>query len=166
MGLMPDHMQGGSMKERGGENPQKGHHHVKVREVIATFKGRELPLVREESSIKEVIDTMVRYKHTRVLYVVDEGARLLGTIALGPLVRHVFRRSHEPKVHPRHIMSMITTQMAKDIMQEKPIFAVEDDDVEVVLKRMIGKNVSEIAVLDNENRVVADVTMLDLLTFL
>jgi CBS domain-containing protein len=163
---MPDHIEGGSMKGRREGNPKKDHHHVRLREVIATFKGRELPLVREESSIKEIIDTMIRYKHTRVLYVVDEGARLLGTIAMGTLVRHVFRRSHEPKVHPRHIMSMITTQIAKDIMQKKPIFAVEDDDVEVVLKRMIAKNISEIAVLDDEKRVVADVTMVDLLTFL
>ncbi len=135
-------------------------------EVIAGLKGRDLPLVSQESSIEEVIDAMVRYQHTRLLYVVDGGGKLLGTIALGPLVRHVFRRSHEPQIHPRSLMIMITTETAKDIMQKKPIFAREDEDVEVVLKRMIGKNVKEIAVLDEENRVVADVTMIDLLKFL
>jgi len=63
-------------------------------------------------------------------------------------------------------MSMITTETAKDIMQKNPIFAREDEDVEVVIKKMIGKNVKEIAVLDEEKRVVADVTMIDLLKFL
>ncbi|MCK5553997.1 MAG: CBS domain-containing protein [Deltaproteobacteria bacterium] len=154
------------MKGLGLGNPNRDNHQANLRGVIASLKGRELPLVREKSIIKEVIDAMVRHKHSRLLYVVDEDGKLLGTIALGPLVRHVFRQSHEPKIHPRHIMSMITTETAKDIMQKNPIFASEDEDVEVVLKRMIGKNVKEIAVLDNEKRVVADVTMVDLLTFL
>jgi CBS domain-containing protein len=147
-------------------NSKKEKHHVKLREVIATQKDRKLPLVRQESSIEEVIDAMVRYEHTRLLYVVDEDGKLLGTIALGPLVRHVFRRSHEPQIHPRVLMSMITTETAEDIMQKNPIFAVEDEDVEAVLKKMIGKNVKEIAVLDKEKRVVADITMIDLLKFL
>lgn len=154
------------MKRRGMRNSKEEKHHVKLREVIATQKDRKLPLVREESSIEEVIDAMVRHEHTRLLYVVDDEGQLLGTIALGPLVRHVFRQSHEPKIHPRHIMSIITTEMAKDIMEKHPIFAGEDEDVEHVLKRMIGKNVTEIAVLDEEKRVVADVTMVDLLKFL
>lgn len=154
------------MKGQGIGHPTEGKHHVRIGEVIAGLKGRELPLVRQESSIEEVIDAMVRHQHTRLLYVVDEDGKLLGTIALGPLVRHVFRRSHEPQIHPRFLMSMITTETAKDIMQKNPIFAGEDEDVEVVLKRMIGKNVREIAVVDKGKRVVADVTMIDLLKFL
>lgn len=140
--------------------------HLKLGDVIATAKGRELPLVPEESTIGQLIDAMVRYQHSRLLYVVDKDRRLLGTIALGPLVRHVFRQRHEPKIHPRHIMSMITTEMAKDIMQKHPISATEDEHVEVVLRRMIERNVKEIAVLDKEKRVIADVTMIDLLRFL
>ena len=154
------------MKGQGIGHPTEGKHHVRIGEVIVGLKGRELPLVRQGSSIEEVIDAMVRYQHTRLLYVVDEDGKLLGTIALGPLVRHVFGRSHEPQIHPRFVMSMITTEAAKDIMQKNPLFAREDEDVEVVLKRMIGKNVKEIAVLDKERRVVGDVTMVDLLKFL
>lgn len=154
------------MNGEGIKNPKKEKHHGKIGEVIAGLKGRDLPLVRQESTIEEVIDAMVRYQHTRLLYVVDEDGKLLGTIALGSLVRHAFGRSHEPQIHPRFVMRMITTETAKDIMQKKPIFAGEDEDVEVVLKRMIGKNVKEIAVLDEEKRVVGDVTMIDLLKFL
>jgi CBS domain-containing protein len=164
--LRCDLIEGEYMKGQGIGNPEKEKPHVKIGEVIAGLKGRELPLVRQESNIEEVIDAMVRYQHTRLLYVVDEDGKLLGTIALGPLVRHVFRRSHEPQIHPRFLMSMITTETAKDIMQKNPIFAREDEDVEVVIKKMIGKNVKEIAVVDEERRVVGDVTMIDLLKFL
>lgn len=154
------------MKLRRTENPPEDKNQPKLGDVIATAKGRELPLVLEESTIGELIDAMARYQHTRLLYVVDKHRRLLGTIALGPLVRHVFRQRHEPKVHPRHIMSMITTEMAKDIMEKHPLSATEDEDVEVVLRRMIERNVKEIAVLDKEKRVIADITMIDLLKFL
>lgn len=153
------------MRRQRTVNPAKDRSQLKLGDVIATVKGRGLPLVSEESTIRELIDVMVRYKHTRLLYVVDKDRKLLGTIALGLLVRHVFCQRHEPNVHPRHIMSMITTEMAKDIMQKKPISAAEDEDVDVVLKRMIQKNVKEIAVLDDQERVVADITMIDLLTF-
>ena len=154
------------MKGQEMGNPTEEKHHIRIGEVIAGLKGRDLPLVRQESSIEEVIDAMVRYQHTRLLYVVDEDGKLLGTISLGPLVRHVFGRSHEPQIHPRFVMSMITTETAKDIMQKNPIFAMEGEDVEAILKKMIAKNVKEIAVLDKEKRVVADVTMIDLLKFL
>lgn len=154
------------MKGKGRGNPTEEKHHVRIGEVIAGLKDRGPPLVRQESSIEEVIDAMVRYQHARLLYVVDEDGKLLGTIALGPLVRHVFCRSHEPQIHPRFIMSMITTETAKDIMQKNPIFAREDENVEIVLKRMIAKNVKEIPVLDREKKVVGDLTMVDLLKFL
>ncbi len=50
-----------------------------------------------------------------------------------------------------------------DIMLKAPVTATEDEDVELVLKRMVDANIKEIGVLDMEGRLVADVTMLDLL---
>jgi CBS domain-containing protein len=61
---------------------------------------------------------------------------------------------------------MITTETARDIMETHPIFATEEEGVEAVLRRMIEKNVKEIAVLDSQKRPVADLTMIDLLRFL
>lgn len=61
---------------------------------------------------------------------------------------------------------MITTETVKDIMQSHPIFATEQEEVEGVLKKMIEKNLTEIAVVDDEERLIADVTMLDLLSLL
>ncbi len=134
--------------------------------MLAGLQGGELLVVRQESTIEEVIDAMSGYQHTRLLYVVDDEGRLLGTIALGALVRHVFGRSHAPQIHPRFLVSLITTETAKDIMQKNPIFARENEDVETVLKRMIEKNVKEIAAPDRKKRIVDKVTMIDFLTVL
>ena len=48
-------------------------------------------------------------------------------------------------------------------MLENPVFASEDEDVELVVTRMIETNVKEIAILNSERKVIADITMLDLL---
>lgn len=145
----------------GGENGL-----VKIAEVLATLKGRKIPLISQESSVEEAIQTISRFPHSRLLYVIDDDGKLTGILSLENLVRHFFPRSHEPQVHPRQLISMITTETAKDIMERHPIFASEEESVDLVLKRMIGKNVKEIAVLDKEKRPIGDVTMIDLLNFL
>ena len=139
---------------------------ARVSEVVAFLKERKLPLIQEKANIEEVIDTMIRFQHSRLLYVVDDDKKLTGTISLGLLARHVFSASHEPQIHPRFLINMITAETAKDIMQKNPVVTTEEEKVEVVLKRMIRINAKEIPVLDNEKRVIADLTMVDLLKFL
>jgi CBS domain-containing protein len=58
---------------------------------------------------------------------------------------------------------MITAETAKDIMQKNPLVTSEEEKAEAAVKRMIWTNVKEIPVLDNEKRVVADLTVVDLL---
>ena len=139
---------------------------ARVTEVVAFLKERKLPLIQEKANIEEVIDTMIRFQHSRLLYVVDDDKKLTGTISLGLLARHVFSTSHEPQIHPRFLINMITAETAKDIMQKNLVVTTEEEKVEVVLKRMIRTNAKEIPVLDKEKRVVADLTMVDLLKFL
>jgi len=151
------------MEDRGKEEQNRA---VKIVEVIGAVKKRGIPIIHQRSSLDVAIDTIVRFPHSRLLYVVDDDGRLLGTISLGNLVRHFFSRSHEPQIHPRFLISMITTETARDIMETHPIFTTEEEAVEAVLRRMIEKNVKEIAVLDSQKRPVADLTMIDLLRFL
>ena len=148
------------------ERKRDGRHVVKITDVLKALKGRAIPIIPQESSVEEAIETIAHFPHSRLLYVVDGEEKFIGTISLGNLVRHFFSRSHEPQIHPRSLISMITTETAKDIMETHPIFATGEEDVELVLKRMVEKNVQEIAVLDGENRLIGDVTMIDLLQFL
>jgi len=48
----------------------------------------------------------------------------------------------------------------------KTVVATENEQVWMVLKRMIRINVHEMPVLDDEKRVVDDITFIDLLRFL
>jgi len=139
---------------------------AKVSELVALLKERELPLIHENATIEQAVNAMGRFEHTRLLYVVDDVGKLVGTISLGMLVRHVFSPSREPKIHPRLIIGMITDETAKDLMQKNLVVTTGEEEILIVLKRMIRANVKEIPVLDKEKRVVADLTIIDLLKFI
>lgn len=50
-------------------------------------------------------------------------------------------------------------------MQKNTVVATEEEKLEQVLKRMIRTGVEDIPVLDNEKRIIADLTLADLLRF-
>lgn len=139
---------------------------TKIAKVMKALRERELPIVRDTLSSDEVIAAMIQFAHSRVLYVINAQSNLIGTISLGRLVRHVFARSYDPQIHPKALIGVITAEAAKDIMEHKPISATEDEEVGTVLKRMIESNVKELPIVDKENKVVGDLTMIDLLEFL
>ncbi len=136
---------------------------MKIRDIVELVKERGVPTVSEECAIEVVIDVMYKFPHSRLVYVVNEKNELAGTISLGLFVRHALSHKYEPSIHPRRLLEMVTHKTAVDIMLKAPVTATEDEDVELVLKRMVDANIKEIGVLDMEGRLVADVTMLDLL---
>lgn len=138
----------------------------RVSELISLLKARSLPLINENATLSEIVNVMTSYEHSRLVYVVDDSGRLMGAISLGLLARHVFSPSHEPQIHSRSLMSMITAETALDIMQKNTVTASEEEEISFVLKRMIGANVKEIPVLDIDERVIADITIVDLMRFL
>lgn len=136
---------------------------MKIKEILETIEERELPLVREDETIAEVVKKMLKYPHTRLIYVTDDEGKCKGTISLGTLIRHLFPHGFEPAIHPRFLIPMITSERARDMMNRGLIYAKNEDTVESVVERMIKAGIKEIAILDDERRVIADLTMLDLL---
>ncbi len=137
----------------------------KVGDFFKEAKPRHVPKVREQAGVSEIIDAFVQSDHSRIIYVVDDQERLKGIISLGNLVRHFFFHYHDTHIDSRHLISMAVSETAKDFMHENALVARVTDDVEDVLKRMIKNNVKEIAILDSENRVIADLTIIDLLKY-
>ena len=136
---------------------------MKIKEIIIQLGGRDIPTVLETSPIQGVIKTMCCFLHSHLVYVVNERDELTGTISLGTIIRQVLSHKYEPKVHPRMLLAMVTHETAKDIMLKKPVVASEEEEVELVIKRMIDANVKEIAIINDDKKIIADVTMLDLL---
>ena len=148
-------------KKRGSE--RKGGSSGKVREVVETHSGRQLPVIRRTTHIDKLAEAIKWFRHARQLYVVDDDGRLLGVITLASLVRHIFVHHHGADINPRHLLSSLTTETAEDIMLQSPLVVTLEEGVEDVLERMVAADVEEIPVVDDEGRVVADLTMIDLL---
>lgn len=138
---------------------------MKIQEVMQHIKERKLPCVNESSDINEVVQVAVNFPHSRLVYVVDERKKLLGVITLGSLMRHLYPYHYEDKIHPRDILRRITVKKASDLMSNGNITASAEESVDVILKRMAKTGAKEIAVVDSEGRILADITVIDLLKY-
>jgi CBS domain-containing protein len=134
-----------------------------VRDVVEVHSTRQLPVINRLTHINKLAESIQWFRHSRQLYVVDDENRLLGIINLECLVRHFFTHHHGANTNPRHLLSIITTETAEDLMLQNPLSVRLDDRVEDVLKRMVTAHVEEVPVTDDEGHVIADLTMIDLL---
>ena len=73
---------------------------MNIREILVTQKEREVPIVYEGFSIEKTLDTMLKFRHSRLVYVLNDNDELTGTISLGMLMRHFL--SH-PSMSPEYI---------------------------------------------------------------
>ena len=135
----------------------------KIAALVEQVEHREVPVVPKRATVSEIIDAFAESDHSRILYVVDDEGRFRGVLSLGNMIRHVFFHYHDPSIDSRSLVSMSVSETAGDFMQREPVFAMLSDKVEDILQRMIDHNVKEIPILDDERRVVADVTIVDLL---
>ena len=136
---------------------------LKIKDLIRDMERRKVPIINEQADIDEIIQAFTRSTHSRLLYVVDQKGKLKGFLSLGNLVRHVFFHYHEPHIHTRSFTHMAVSEKAEHFMQRSPQFAVASDDLQEVLQRMIKNNIKEIPIVDEDEKVFADLTIVDFL---
>jgi CBS-domain-containing membrane protein len=134
-----------------------------IADVLYTMEHRIPPTIPEDAAIPEIIHAFCRARHSRLLYVVDYASTLRGVISLGRLLRHQYPALHEPQIHTRRLLGSLQCEIAEHIMQRKVVTARAEDTVDKVLKQMIHKNIKELPIIDSRNRVLADLTVVDLL---
>ncbi len=135
----------------------------KIADLIRNLTQRKIPVIYEQAGISEIIEAFAESTHSRLLYVVDQEGGLKGFISLGNLVRHVFFDYHDPYIDTRKFTHMAISETAGHFMQREPHFAVASEDLQEVLQRMIKYNIKEIPIVDDEKKIVADLTIVDLL---
>ena len=138
---------------------------MKLREILEHIGDRDFPYVSENSDINEVIRVAVRFPHTRLVYVIGKQKKLLGVVTVGSLMRYLYPYHYEDKIHPRDILRNISVEKASHLMSSGNVSASPDETVEVILKRMASTGAKEIAVVDSDGRILADITAIDLLKY-
>jgi CBS domain-containing protein len=138
---------------------------MKIKEVMQHIGERGIPCISENSDISEVIKVAGQFPHARLVYVINDQKILLGVITIGSIMRHLYPYYYKEKIHPRDILRNIAVDNASDLMGSGNVNALPEETVDIVLKRMASTGAKEIAVVDSEGRILADITAVDLLQF-
>ena len=134
-----------------------------VAEILDTVGKRQLATVFPEAGFPEIIDAFARAEHARLVYVVEHDQQLIGVISLGHMAKHLLFHHCDKAVDNLHLISMATSETATDFIDRPVITAHLSETIEPVLERMLSANIKEIPVLDDQGRLIGDLTLVDIL---
>lgn len=135
---------------------------MKVSEAVTQVEGLPYMEVGGEVTLEEISDRIQDQRQVRGIYVVDDNRRLIGAVSLGVLIRHLTAARRQPLFHVRSLLSRLTSTNVVDLMERNVVCAREDEELDQVLDRMIRRNIKEIPVVDEERRIKAVLSLLDL----
>ena len=135
---------------------------MKVKEALAQLSSLPYLVVEGDCTLEEISDKIKDQRQVRGVYVADSQGRLQGTLSLGVLIRHLTSARHKPLFHMRTLLARLTSGKVGDLMDKHVVFARPEEDVDHVLDRMIHSNIKEIPVVDEDRRVIAVMSLLDL----
>ena len=129
---------------------------------------KDASTVKPNSSIDEVLKKIIEDHKTRHVYVVDDSNKLLGSIKFSGVIEYMFPfSSYGQKIdlNKEGLLNYKKSLIANDIMNNNPTFAKEDDKMPYIVELMNDKNISELPVVDSENRVVGEINFLEIVTY-
>jgi CBS domain-containing protein len=135
---------------------------MKFAEILDTIFKLPYLAIPGESKLVQASERVTQNPQIRGIYVVDKTERLQGYLSLGVLIRHVIASRHKPQFHVRSLLSVITANKVADIMERDIVCAHPYDSVESVLDKMVFRNIKQVPVVDEEQRIIAVVSILDL----
>ena len=135
---------------------------MKINEALTQVAGLPYLAVEGDCTLEEISDRIKDQQQVRGIYVVDAERRLIGTLSLGVLIRHLTAARRQPVFHVRFLLSRLTSAQVVDLMEKHVLSAQPEDDLHEVLDRMIRSNIKEIPVVDKDRRIMAVLSLLDL----
>ncbi len=135
---------------------------MKFAEVLDTIFKLPYLAIPGECKLAQASEQVTQNPQVRGIYVKDEAERLQGYLSLGVLIRHVIASRHKPQFHVRSLLSMITANKVADLMERDIVCAHPYDTVESVLDRMVLRNIKQVPVVDEDHRIIAVVSILDM----
>lgn len=133
-----------------------------IGEAIKTIGSLPYLAIPGGMALEEAAGKVLTERQIRGIYVVDEKDRLQGIISLGLLISRVLENKVKPTFHARSLLDRITADKAMDIMDSRVIFARTNDDIQIVLDRMIQNDIKEIPIVDEQRRVIGNLGIIDL----
>ncbi|MFO7760182.1 MAG: CBS domain-containing protein [Thermodesulfobacteriota bacterium] len=136
-----------------------------VSEVVKLTDRQEIPIVRNNDNLEAVIEAFAGAVHSRLVYVIDEKEKLCGVISLGGLTRHLLFFHEGGGIDNLHLTSMALAENAGDFVDGPPFTVHMAENVDEVMEKMMTHKIKEVPVVDDQDKIVADITMVDLLKY-
>jgi CBS domain-containing protein len=118
-----------------------------------------------DDPLKDAVEAIVKDSETRKVYVVDHENKLVGTITLEVLLRHVGYRLGVRSTGMTSFLRMlaeITDENVKEVMA-KPIKVSSDELLVNVTKLMVENHLNDLPVVDDKGRLIDELNGLDIL---
>jgi CBS domain-containing protein len=135
---------------------------MKVSEALTQVDSLPYLTVEGDCTLEEISDRIKDQRQARGIYVVDAEGRLIGALSLGVLIRHLTAARRRPVFHVRSLLTRLTSAQVVDLMEKHVLYARPEEDLHEVLDRMIRGNIKEIPVVNEDRRLMAVLSLLDL----
>jgi len=135
---------------------------MRISEALDKIESQPYLSVSADSTLEKVAEHITREKQIRGIYVLDKQGRLEGYLSLGVLIRTIVISRNQPRFHIRSLLTHITSEKVADLMETRVVCARKNDSVERVLDLMGDRNIKEIPIVDDDRRIIAIATILDL----
>lgn len=137
--------------------------HATVNDIVSDKERRQIPQVHPDAGVNEIVAAFKKSRHARLVYVVNEKQYLHGAISLGNLAKHLLFHLNDREVDNLHLMDMALAETAIDYIDRPVVSAKLSDNIEPVLTNMLKASIKEIPVVDDQGKLVADLTLVDIL---
>lgn len=118
--------------------------------------------VKPDHSLEKVVGSMIEDPQTEEVYVTDKDGVIKGVIDLRTLLRHLCLDCLPSQRSPHGILDILSSETAKDIMS-KPVYVFPEDNLREVLEKMLKYDVIEIAVVNEEHKIIGNLRVKEFL---
>lgn len=138
---------------------------IRVRDILREQRQGEPATVTEDDRLRKAVDAMIENPETRKAYVLNGEGKLIGTITLETLMRHVGYCFGVRKPGITSFLKMLA-EISDDRVGEamtKSVKVLEDEMLTNVTKLMVENHLNDLPVVDDEDRLVGELNGLDIL---
>ena len=121
--------------------------------------------VHKTTSIDDVAKVLISNPRLRSVYVVDNDLKLIGKITLKWLIKSEFKDLIPAEFAAFKALDFIGNKHAEELMVP-PIFVKDDDVLKTAFLKMYNNDLDELPVVDERNRLIGNIDLLELLTIL
>ncbi len=138
---------------------------VKVRDIHRMIV-EDAATIGLDSSIDELLARIVEDPRTRHVYVVDQKNRLVGSVRLNSVLKHLFpmvTAAPPGKGGMLSLLSSISAEKVKDLMNARPSFVREDATAAEAVQMMADEQVNELPVVNDRDEVMGEINFLEII---